>query len=105
MSAIRVFAAFAALSSCVSLQPVAAANPATNLDEVVITATRTREPVTQLAVPVIVITRAAIEDALAGDAADLIAVAARHRDRAHRRRPASRRRCSCAAPRATTPRC
>jgi vitamin B12 transporter len=73
MSAIRVFAAFAAVSSCVSLQPVAAANPSTSLDEVVITATRTREPVTQLAVPVIVITRAAIEDALAGDAADLIA--------------------------------
>ena len=50
-----------------------AASPSTNLDEVVITATRTREPVAQLAVPVIVITRAAIEDALAGDAADLIA--------------------------------
>jgi vitamin B12 transporter len=50
-----------------------AADSSTNLDEVVITATRTREPVTQLAVPVIVITRAAIEDALASDAADLIA--------------------------------
>jgi vitamin B12 transporter len=73
MSAIRVFAAFAALSSCISLQPASAADSSTNLDQVVVTATRTREPVTQLAVPVIVITRAAIEDALAGDAADLIA--------------------------------
>jgi vitamin B12 transporter len=44
-----------------------------NLSEVVITATRTRQPLTQLAVPVIVITRDTIDNALAGDAADLIA--------------------------------
>ncbi len=43
------------------------------LGEVVITATRTATPVDELAVPVIVITRAEIERSLAGDVASLLA--------------------------------
>ncbi|MCC7464038.1 MAG: TonB-dependent receptor [Gammaproteobacteria bacterium] len=49
------------------------AHAASELAEVVVTATRTRTPLTELAVPVIVIERATIENALALDAADLIA--------------------------------
>jgi vitamin B12 transporter len=71
-------AAAAVLSLSLSLPvaaPAAAAAtaPADDLAEVVVTATRTRTPLTQLAVPTIVIDRAAIEYALAGDAAELLA--------------------------------
>ncbi len=72
MSCLRPAAAAAVLLSlsAVALPGRAAAE---DLAEVVITATRTRTPLTELAVPVIVIDRAAIENALAGDAAELIA--------------------------------
>jgi len=74
MSALRSAAAAAAAAAVLSTAPVLATDeaPAT-ITEIVVTATRTRQPVTEVAVPVIVITRAAIEDTLAGDAADLLA--------------------------------
>jgi vitamin B12 transporter len=52
---------------------VAQAADDSSLGEVVITATRTATPADQLAVPVIVITRAEIERSLAGDVASLLA--------------------------------
>jgi outer membrane cobalamin receptor len=52
---------------------VAQAADSTSVGEVVITATRTATPVDELAVPVIVITRAEIERSLAGDVASLLA--------------------------------
>lgn len=62
------------LSLPVAAQAAAAATaPADDLSEVVVTATRTRTPLTELAVPAIVIDRSAIEYALAGDAAELLA--------------------------------
>ena len=69
----------AAAAAVVSLSLSAAALPGyaqaagTELTEVVVTATRTRTPLAELAVPVVVIDRAAIENALALDAAELIA--------------------------------
>jgi vitamin B12 transporter len=72
MSTLRSTAAAAAI--VLSTAPALAADetPAP-ITEVVVTATRTRLPVSEVAVPVIVITRDAIEDTLAGDAADLVA--------------------------------
>ena len=69
----------AAAAAVVSLSLSAAALPGyaqaagTELTEVVVTATRTRTPLAELAVPVVVIDRAAIENALALDTAELIA--------------------------------
>jgi vitamin B12 transporter len=69
----RSIAAAAALSLSHTAVAGHSAAAGDELTEVVITATRTRAAVVELAVPVIVIDRAAIENALAGDAADLIA--------------------------------
>ena len=73
MSGTRFAAAAAAVALFSTVEPASAGESPADITEVVITATRTRQPLTQLAVPVIVITRDAIEDALAGDAADLVA--------------------------------
>ena len=72
MSGMRLAAAAALVLAGAPL-PAAADAASADITEVVITATRTRQPLTQLAVPVIVITRATIEAALASDAADLVA--------------------------------
>jgi vitamin B12 transporter len=73
MSSFRhLTAAVAAALSC-TLTPALAGDASTELGEIIVTATRTRTPIEEIGVPVIVITRDEIEQRLAGDAADLIA--------------------------------
>ena len=68
---------------------------------VVVTATRVPTPADEVLAPVVVIDRATIERSNAGDAAELLRFHA-GLDLAATADPASRRRCSSAAPRATT---
>ena len=74
MPTIRRGALVASVSLCVTfLAPCAVAQPAEPLAEVVVTATRLATPLSQLAVPVSVITRADIEAAQADDVTSLLA--------------------------------
>ncbi|MFT3907174.1 MAG: TonB-dependent receptor [Steroidobacteraceae bacterium] len=70
--ALAVATALALSATALSNTARAADTTADPLDEVVVTATRSATPQSQLAVPVIVIDRAAIEASLAGDAAALL---------------------------------